>query len=86
MTPFVILLVLASTFMHAGWNLLSTYERSTEVFYKRMLIAVIAIGFVPAVVSEATDALDHTGGMAVPGRLGNCGGGYTSSGWRGATR
>ena len=52
MTPFVILLVLASTFMHAGWNLLSTYERSTEVFYKRMLIAVIAIGFVPAVVSE----------------------------------
>jgi drug/metabolite transporter (DMT)-like permease len=39
--------------MHAGWNLLSTYERSTEVFYKRMLIAVIVIGLVPAVVSEA---------------------------------
>ena len=52
MTPFVILLVLASTFMHAGWNLLSTYERSERIFYKRMLIAVIAIGLVPAVVSE----------------------------------
>jgi drug/metabolite transporter (DMT)-like permease len=52
MTPFVILLVLASTFMHAGWNLLSTYERSERTFYKRMLIAVIGIGLVPAVISE----------------------------------
>jgi len=52
MTPFVILLVLASTFMHAGWNLLSTYERSERIFYKRMLIAVIVIGLVPAVISE----------------------------------
>jgi drug/metabolite transporter (DMT)-like permease len=52
MTPFVILIVLASTFMHAGWNLLSTYERSERTFYKRMLIAVIVIGLAPAVVSE----------------------------------
>ena len=52
MTPFVIILVLASTFMHAGWNLLSTYERSERIFYKRMLIAVIVIGLVPAVVTE----------------------------------
>ncbi len=53
MTPFVALLVLASTFMHAGWNLLSRYEHSEQIFYQRMLIAVIAIGFLPAVVSEA---------------------------------
>lgn len=52
MTPFVVLLVLASTFMHAGWNLLSRYEHSEQVFYQRMLIAVIVIGFLPAVVSE----------------------------------
>ena len=46
------MIVLASTFMHAGWNLLSTYERSERIFYKRMLIAVIVIGLVPAVVTE----------------------------------
>lgn len=52
MTPFVVLLVLVSTFMHAGWNLLSRYEHSEQVFYQRMLIAVIAIGAIPAVASE----------------------------------
>jgi drug/metabolite transporter (DMT)-like permease len=68
MTPFVILLVLASTFMHAGWNLLSTYERSERIFYKRMLIAVIAIGLVPAVVSEiATRSITPLAWMCLVG-------------------
>lgn len=52
MTPLVIVLVLFSTFMHAGWNLLSRYERDERVFYQRMLIAVISVGFLPAVISE----------------------------------
>lgn len=53
MTPLVIMLVLSSTFMHAGWNLLSRYERDERVFYQKMLIVVILVGFLPAVVSEA---------------------------------
>ena len=52
MTPEVISIVLVSTFMHAGWNLLARYEKSERSFFQRMLIVVIALGFVPAVGSE----------------------------------
>lgn len=49
---FVIAIVLASTFMHAGWNLLARRTRSEGEFYKRMLIITLLVGFLPAVLSE----------------------------------
>jgi drug/metabolite transporter (DMT)-like permease len=49
---FVIGIVIVSTFMHAGWNLLARYDRSEEAFYNKMLIAIIVVGFLPAVISE----------------------------------
>ncbi|MCX8062105.1 MAG: EamA family transporter [Anaerolineales bacterium] len=52
MTPFVILIVLLSTLMHAGWNLLAHYDRSESLFYKRMLIFIILVGFFPTLISE----------------------------------
>jgi len=52
MTPFVIIIVLISAFMHAGWNLLARFERSERDFYRKMLIVIILAGFIPAVVSE----------------------------------
>lgn len=52
MTPFVILIVLLSTFMHAGWNLLAHYDRSESLFYRRMLIFIILVGFFPTLISE----------------------------------
>jgi drug/metabolite transporter (DMT)-like permease len=52
LSPNVITIVIISTFMHAGWNLLARYERSEGVFYKRMLEITIVVGFIPAVVSE----------------------------------
>jgi drug/metabolite transporter (DMT)-like permease len=39
--------------MHAGWNLLARHERSETLFFRSMLAVVAAVGFVPAVVSEA---------------------------------
>ena len=53
MSLFVIVLILCSAFMHAGWNLLAHRERSETVFYHRMLLLTAVIGFVPGVVSEA---------------------------------
>ncbi|HLE16570.1 MAG TPA: hypothetical protein VI776_17645 [Anaerolineales bacterium] len=52
MSPFVIAIVLASTFMHAGWNLIARYERSESQVYKKMLIFIGLVGFLPAVISE----------------------------------
>ena len=52
MTPTVILIVLVSTFMHAGWNLLARYSRSETTFYKKMLLITTIVGLVPAVWSE----------------------------------
>ncbi|MFZ5809243.1 MAG: EamA family transporter [Chloroflexota bacterium] len=52
MTPFVILIVICSTFMHASWNLLARYEHSESLFYRRMLIFILVAGFIPAVLSE----------------------------------
>ena len=48
----VIAIVLASTFMHAAWNLLARYDRSEEDFYNKMLLTIIVAGFLPAVISE----------------------------------
>lgn len=52
MTSFVIVIILISAFMHAGWNLLARFEHSERDFYLKMLIVIIVIGFIPAVVSE----------------------------------
>jgi len=48
----VILMVLASTFMHAGWNLLARYYRSETAFYNKMVTTIAVVGIVPAVISE----------------------------------
>jgi len=48
----VVWLVLASTFMHAGWNLLARGRRNELAFFRRMLLIAIVAGLVPAVVSE----------------------------------
>ncbi len=52
MTLNVILIILVSTFMHAGWNLLARYSRSETTFYKKMLVTTTIVGLVPAVWSE----------------------------------
>ena len=52
MSSFVVALVLCSTFMHAGWNLLARHQRSEAVFFNRMLALTVLIGFVPAILSE----------------------------------
>jgi drug/metabolite transporter (DMT)-like permease len=38
--------------MHAGWNLLARFERSELDFYRKMLIVILVVGFIPAIVSE----------------------------------
>ncbi len=43
MNPFAIVLVLVSTFMHAGWNLLARYQRSEAIFFSRMLTVVVRL-------------------------------------------
>lgn len=51
-SAFVISIILISTLMHAGWNLLARYARSEGEFYRRMLIITMIVGFIPAVISE----------------------------------
>ena len=38
--------------MHAGWNLIARYSGSEGEFYKRMLVIMLVVGFLPAVISE----------------------------------
>lgn len=64
----VISIVIASTFMHAGWNLLARYAGSEGVFYRRMLIITIFVGFLPAVISEIrTGSMTSLAWMCVVG-------------------
>ena len=53
MDPFIIGLVFISTFMHAGWNLIVRGKRHEGVYFLRMLILVVGVGFIPTVISEA---------------------------------
>jgi len=53
MNPLPMALVLVSTLMHAGWNLLARHQRSETLFFKRMLAVVALAGLVPAILSEA---------------------------------
>ena len=52
MSPFVVALVLVSTFMHAGWNLFARRQRCEADFFRRMLVVMALFGFVPAIWSE----------------------------------
>jgi drug/metabolite transporter (DMT)-like permease len=47
-----IILILISTLMHAGWNLIARFERSERVFYQKMLTFTLLVGFIPATISE----------------------------------
>lgn len=47
------ILVLVSTFMHTGWNLLAHRQKRAGAFILRMLLVMAAIGLVPTIVSEA---------------------------------
>lgn len=53
MNPLVIALVLSSTFMHAGWNLLARGQGREGTFFLHMLIVVAIAGFLPTAISEA---------------------------------
>jgi drug/metabolite transporter (DMT)-like permease len=52
MSLVVISIILISTFMHAGWNLIARYSHSERTFYQKMLIVITVVGFIPAVWSE----------------------------------
>jgi drug/metabolite transporter (DMT)-like permease len=68
MSFFVILIILISTFMHAGWNLLARYSHSEGEFYNKMLRTLALVGFIPAVVSELfTHSLTPTAWICVVG-------------------
>jgi drug/metabolite transporter (DMT)-like permease len=74
MSPYVIALILISTVMHAGWNLLARYQRSEANFFKRMLTVVVLVGFVPGILSEAlTHSLNPMAWACVLGSGSFCG-------------
>jgi drug/metabolite transporter (DMT)-like permease len=52
MTSFVILLVIVSAFMHAGWNLMSRFEGSQRDFNHKMLLTLFVVLFLPAAILE----------------------------------
>lgn len=51
MPPFAIGLVLISTFLHAGWNLMVRDQRSTTVF-RRVLSTIALVGLLPTLAFE----------------------------------
>ncbi len=52
MSLFAVFLVILSSFMHAGWNLLARRGGSERIFFKNMLLFIVICGFAPAVASE----------------------------------
>ncbi len=52
MSDLAILIVLLSTFMHAGWNLIARYERDEHLFFRNLLIITFAAGIIPSVAAE----------------------------------
>ena len=52
MSPFVVSIVLVSTVMHAGWNLVARGQRNEIPFFGRMILVIAVVGLVPAGVSE----------------------------------
>jgi uncharacterized membrane protein len=51
MTTFAIVLVLVSTFLHAGWNLLVGAQR-TGYTMLRVVVVIAVVGIVPALIAE----------------------------------
>lgn len=47
-----IAVILASTFMHAGWNLIGKQQRSVHRFFESVLWGTVAMGFLPAIIAE----------------------------------
>ncbi len=52
MPPLALALVLTSTGLHAGWNLLARRQRAEALFFHRMLALIAVGGLVPAALSE----------------------------------
>jgi len=38
--------------MHASWNLMARYTRSSHIFFERMQLSITIAGFIPVVISE----------------------------------
>jgi drug/metabolite transporter (DMT)-like permease len=53
MNALAVTLILLSTFMHAGWNLLARGKRPESDFFTGMLFVVVVGGSFPAIISEA---------------------------------
>ncbi len=47
-------LVIASTFMHASWNILSKYKGGAQVCIWRMQVSIVVLGAIPAFISLVT--------------------------------
>lgn len=60
MPPFVVGIVLVSTIMHAGWNLIARDQRGTDILLRALMI-VSLIGLAPAAAAEflAAPILPH---------------------------
>lgn len=52
MDPFPLFLILSSSVLHAGWNLLTLNHKSEAVYFERMLLLCVIIGFFPTAYSE----------------------------------
>ena len=66
MNTFAGLLILISTFMHAGWNLLARSQRAEHTFILRLLWITVLLGLAPSLVAEiALPALPATAWRAV---------------------
>jgi len=74
LSPLALILIVASTFMHAGWNLLIRHGRREATFVSRVLLLVAAAGLIPAAVSElAARSLPPTAWACVAGAGTCCG-------------
>ena len=75
MNSFPMALVLGSTLMHAGWNLIARrYRAEPGFFFSRMLLVIVLVGLVPAAVSEIlTHSLNLRAWLCVVGSGFCCG-------------
>jgi drug/metabolite transporter (DMT)-like permease len=79
MSPQAIGLIIASAFMHAGWNLLARRQKSEMAFFTRMVIVVITVGFIPAIIGgKLTGSFSGKAWLCVAGS-GFCAGVYLYS-------
>ena len=63
----VLAIIVVSTFMHAGWNLMVRHGRSEPLFIRRMLIAGTVLGLGPVLIWEVLDPLGPRVWMLVCG-------------------